>query len=347
MGEFNRKVAFGIRLPNSGPLASPENIRRIGLEAENLGFDAVTAHDHVSFGRAERYHFSLGTAERVDENDRLGLPVNLFYETVTSFAYLAGMTKRIRFVPASWVLPWRHPVLLAKQASTLHELSGRRLILCVTLGNFRPDFASMNVPWKFKGRILNEYLEAVKQILDSNNKGTVSFKGGFTDISDLDFNPRPKNMPIWVGGTSSKSHERIAKYATGWLGGGESPEDFEKSAPELNEVLKKYNRSLSELDIGRQTFLKFGKSTDEAVKGVFKTVVGFYGGKEFAGEAETLVKKGTKNSFVGTPSDIIRVTQRYLDVGVKFHDVRLVANSIDEALDMMKVFSNEVIPSFN
>ena len=216
-----RKVSFGIRLPNSGPLASPESIRRIGLEAEELGFDAVTAHDHVSFGHAERYHFSLGTAEKVDENSKLGLPVNLFYETLTSFSYLAGMTKRIKFVPAAWVLPWRNPVLLAKQASTLHELSGGRLVFCVTLGNFRPDFSSMNVPWKLKGRILNEYLEALKQILRSDeSKGTISFKGDFTSISDLDFNPHPKNMPIWIGGTSEKAFERIAKYGNGWLGGG-------------------------------------------------------------------------------------------------------------------------------
>ncbi len=347
MAEFKGKVAFGIRLPNSGPLASPENIRKIGLEAENLGFDAVTAHDHVSFGHAERYHFSLGTAEKVDENEKLGLPVTLFYETVTSFAYLAGMTKRIKFIPASWVLAWRHPVLLAKQACTLYELSGGRLIFCVTLGNFRPDFASMNVPWKLKGRILNEYLEALKHILDKKSEGPVSFRGDYVQISDLDFNPRPKSMPIWVGGTSSKAYERIARYATGWLAGGEAPEDFEKSVPELSEVLKRYNRSLSHIDIGRQTFLKLGNSTDEAIKGVFKTVVGFYGGKEFAGEAEALVKKGTRNSFVGTPSDIIKVTQRYLDVGVRFHDVRLVGSTIDEALGMMKVFSKEVVPSFN
>lgn len=346
MTEFNGKVAFGIRLPNSGPLASPENIRKVGLEAENLGFDAVTVHDHVSFGHAERYHFSLGAAETVDENEKLGMPVTLFYETVTTFAYLAGMTKRIKFIPASWVLPWRHPVLLAKQAVTLSELSGGRLIFCVTLGNFRPDFASMNVPWKLKGRIMNEYLEALKNILDKTKEGPVSFKGDYANISDLDFNPRPKNMPIWVGGTSSKAYERIAKYATGWLGGGEAPEDYEKAMPELSEVLKKYNRSLSDLDIGRQTFLKLGKSTDDAIKGVFKTVVGFYSGKEFVGEAEALVKKGTKNSFVGTPSDIIKVTQRYLDAGVKFHDVRLVGSTIDEALDMMRVFSKEVVPSF-
>jgi alkanesulfonate monooxygenase SsuD/methylene tetrahydromethanopterin reductase-like flavin-dependent oxidoreductase (luciferase family) len=338
------KVLFGIRIPNSGPLASPENIRKVGLAAEELGFDAITAHDHVSFGRAERYHFSVGTAESVDENDRLGRPVSLFYETMTSFSYLAGMTKRIRFIPAAWVLAWRHPVLLAKQASTLYELSGGRMTLCVTLGNFKPDFGSMNVPWKLKGPIMNEYLEALKHIL--NDETTLSFKGNFISISDLDFNPRPKNVPIWIGGTSSKAYQRIAKYAVGWLGGGESPEDYQKSLLELSDELKKYSRSLSEIDVGRQTFLRIGKSVDEAFREAFKTVVGFYGGKEFEGESEALVRKATKNSFVGTPSDIVKVTQRFLDVGVRFHDVRLVAGNIDEALGLMRIFSREVIGSF-
>jgi alkanesulfonate monooxygenase SsuD/methylene tetrahydromethanopterin reductase-like flavin-dependent oxidoreductase (luciferase family) len=338
------RVQFGVRIPNSGPLASPENIRRIGLAAEELGFDAITAHDHVSFGRAERYHFSVGTAESVDENDRLGRPVNLFYETVACFSYLAGMTRKIRFIPAAWVLPWRHPVLLARQACTLYELSGGRVTICVTLGNFKPDFASMQVPWKLKGRIMNEYLDALKHIL--NEETTVSFNGNSINIADLDFNPRSKDIPIWVAGTSSKAFPRIAKYALGWLGGGESPEDYEKSLPQLSEELRQYNRSLSEIDVARQTFLRIGKSYEEAYKEAFKTMAGFYGGKEFEGESEALIRKATKNSFVGTPSDIIKVTQRYLDVGVKFHDARLVAGSLDEALRFMAAFSKEVIGSF-
>jgi alkanesulfonate monooxygenase SsuD/methylene tetrahydromethanopterin reductase-like flavin-dependent oxidoreductase (luciferase family) len=338
------KTLFGVRIPNSGPLASPENIRRIGLAAEELGFDAITAHDHVSFGRAERYHFSVGTAESVDENDRLGRPVNLFYETVACFSYLAGMTKRIRFIPAAWVLAWRHPVLLARQACTLYELSGGRVTICVTLGNFKPDFASMQVPWKLKGRIMNEYLDALKHIL--NDVTTVSFRGDSISISDLDFNPRSKSIPIWVAGTSSKSYQRIAKYAVGWLGGGESPEDYERSLPQLSEELKKCNRSLTEIEVGRQTFLRIGNSFDEAYKEAFHTMAGFYGGKEFEGESDALTRKATKNSFVGTPSDIINVTQRYLNAGVKFHDARLVAGNIDEALRMMTTFSKEVIPSF-
>ena len=339
-----KKVLFGIRVPNSGPLASIENIKKIAVEAESLGFDSLEAHDHVSFGRNERYHFSGGTAEQVDENERRGVPVTTFYESVTLFSYLAGLTHRIRFVPSAWVLPWRHPVLLAKQAVTLHELSGGRLVFCVTLGNFRPDFNSMGVPWKLKGRIMNEYLDVLRQIFSGEK--TISYKGNYISISDLDFYPRPKNLPIWIGGTSSKAYERIAKYGTGWLAGGESPEDYRTALPELGEKLKNYNRTLEEIELGHQTFLRLGSTTDNAFKEARHTISGFFGGKEFADTTEQLIQRAFKNSFVGSPSDIVSVTQAYLDVGVTFHDIRLVAADIDEAITMIRNFEREVLRSF-
>ncbi|TLX99263.1 MAG: LLM class flavin-dependent oxidoreductase [Thaumarchaeota archaeon] len=67
-----------------------------------------------------------------------GVPTSTFYETVSLLSYVAGITERVKPIPTCWVLPWRHPVLFAKQAATLHELSGERLIFCAAIG--KPSF---------------------------------------------------------------------------------------------------------------------------------------------------------------------------------------------------------------
>jgi len=133
-----RKPVFGVRLPNSGPLASSEALRKIAGAADQLGFGAVTAHDHVTLGPGEKHHFSDGTAEKLEELESRGVPTSTFYETVSMLSYVAGITERVKPIPTCWVLPWRHPVLFAKQAATLHELSGERLIFCAAIG--KPSF---------------------------------------------------------------------------------------------------------------------------------------------------------------------------------------------------------------
>ncbi|MGI0080165.1 MAG: LLM class flavin-dependent oxidoreductase, partial [Nitrososphaerales archaeon] len=97
-------MKFGVRLPVSGPIASADSIVQTGLAAERLGFDFVTVHDHIERGFHERYHFAVGTVEAVDSSKE----VTNFFESIATLSFLAGMTKRIRFVPAALVLPVRN-----------------------------------------------------------------------------------------------------------------------------------------------------------------------------------------------------------------------------------------------
>ena len=56
------KVSFGIRIPNSGPLASPQSMLSVAQEAEALGFDSVWVHDHLTWSdEIHRTHISSGS----------------------------------------------------------------------------------------------------------------------------------------------------------------------------------------------------------------------------------------------------------------------------------------------
>jgi alkanesulfonate monooxygenase SsuD/methylene tetrahydromethanopterin reductase-like flavin-dependent oxidoreductase (luciferase family) len=188
-------------------------------------------------------------------------------------------------------------------------------------------------------------LEVLKRVFSPEK--TTSFSGKFVSFPELEFYPKPKNLPIWIAsGMNPIGYERVAKYGDGWLPGSGSPESFAKAIPALDEHMKKHDRSVDELDIGRQTFLCIGKTADQARKATEYTVRSFYGGHEFDAMRDRYVDEAYKTSFANTTSGVIKLTEQFLDVGVNFHDMRLSAPSLESALEMLRIFAREVLPSF-
>src|SRR5208283_4320041 len=147
------------------------------VEAERQRFDAICVHDSLTQAREARYHFSAGVAESVDENERKGFPVTNFYEAMSTLSYAAGLTKNPKLGPSSLVLPWRHPVLFAKQCATIQELSNGRFVPSLVIGRYPGSFEATNLPFKERGRIFDESLELVKTLWTSNDK--VVFEGKY------------------------------------------------------------------------------------------------------------------------------------------------------------------------
>src|ERR1700733_7647430 len=103
----------------------PSAVRRIGLAAEELGFDYLLAYDHV-----------LG-AVHADRTPPLTGPYtehDPFHDPFVMFAYLAAVTERLRFATGILILPQRPTALVAPQAADLAPLPGGRLPLGVGIG---------------------------------------------------------------------------------------------------------------------------------------------------------------------------------------------------------------------
>src|SRR5438445_8440634 len=116
-------ISFGVRVPNSGPLSSIENIVKATKAAEELGFDAIWVHDHVVWSsEMHRHHISSGAAEALADDQNAD-----FYEAMTTLAYLAAETSKVTMGVACLVMPTRNPIYAAKQAATVDCLSGGRL----------------------------------------------------------------------------------------------------------------------------------------------------------------------------------------------------------------------------
>src|SRR3954464_2884066 len=80
-----------------------------------------------------------------------------FYEPFTTLSWLAGVTERVRLGTTVLIVPYRHPLLVARMAANLPRLSGGRLVLGVGVGWARQEFAALGVPFERRGRLTDEY----------------------------------------------------------------------------------------------------------------------------------------------------------------------------------------------
>lgn len=174
-------MRLGVNVPNFGPGTGPDGLHRWAQTVEGLGFDLLMVSDHV--------------AVTPDVAEQYPAP---FYEPFTTLAWLAGLTRRIRLGTTVLVVPYRHPLLIARMAANLNQLSGGRLVLGVGVGWARQEFAALGVPFHARGVLTDDHLRAVRAAWDNDE----DHHGG--------------QIPIWVGGNSDAALRRAARLGHAW-----------------------------------------------------------------------------------------------------------------------------------
>ena len=331
-------MRFGVRLPHSGPFASKAAIDQMATAAERLGYDAVMVHDHVQWGDFDRYHFYAGSVEAVDGLER----ATDFFEAHAVLAYLAAKVPRLRLIPASMVLGWRDPTMVARLASSLDHLSEGRYVLSVCAGNVKKDFEVSGVPWEERGKRTEESLKIIGKLLKRD--GPQSHEGKFWNLQDVELFPKSPDIKIWYGGQSDAALRRTARFADGWLVGG-SADFYREKVPAIHRIAKeKYDREF-ELEVGCLSPTSIA-ATDAAAQAVAEATV-----RKRQEEADWL--KRTHNprdiggaNLVGSPETIIAKVREFESAGVDYIGMGFIGHSVDELVDEMTLFARKVIPVF-
>ena len=174
-------MRLGVNVPNFGPGTNPDVLRRWALTVEGLGFDLLMVSDHI--------------AVTPDVAEQYPAP---FYEPFTTLSWLAGLTRGIRLGTTVLIVPYRHPLLIARMAANLNDLSGGRLVLGVGVGWAREEFGALGVPFRDRGRLTDEYLLAIR--------------GAWQDETDY----RSGHIPLWIGGNSDAALRRAVRLGDAW-----------------------------------------------------------------------------------------------------------------------------------
>jgi probable F420-dependent oxidoreductase len=229
-----------------------------------------------------------------------------FFEAVTTMAYVAGITNRVQIGAAILIVPYRHPLLLAKMMSSADQLSGGRVIVGAGLGWLEAESELMGVPHRRRARIADETLAAMRACWDNDMP---EFEGKTYRFSGLHFSPRPhggRRLPILVGGASTAALRRAARLGDGWIGDTLTFPELETSIAQLSRELAEVGRRLDDVEVAVRTGLQVVDDSSEVTESPSET-----GWK--TGEFQST----GRSPFRGVRSDVVADFRRAAELGVK------------------------------
>ncbi|HEY5134809.1 MAG TPA: TIGR03619 family F420-dependent LLM class oxidoreductase [Candidatus Nanopelagicales bacterium] len=194
-------MRIGLGLPVSGTWATPGTLRHVASRADELGFDSLWAFQRL--------------LHPVDQD--WGSAYHSVQDPLTSLAFAAAVTSRIRLGVAVLMAPYYAPIVLAKALTTVDVLSGGRLDVGIGLGWSAQEFAAVGVPMERRGARAEEFVACLKAIW---TQPEVEFHGEFYDVPLSRVEPKPVQSPyppLLMGGGAEAALKRIGRIADGWI----------------------------------------------------------------------------------------------------------------------------------
>ncbi len=178
--------------------AGIDEIARVAVEAERLGFHHLTCSEHVAL-----------PAEVADTRGAT------YWDPLATFGYISARTTTIRLATHVLVLGYHHPLAIAKRYGTLDRISGGRLILGVGVGSLREEFDLLGAEFEDRGARGDDAIRALRaslsQIVPAYHGDYFAYDGFVVDPCAVQ-----ARMPIWVGGRTARSLRRAVELADGW-----------------------------------------------------------------------------------------------------------------------------------
>jgi probable F420-dependent oxidoreductase len=208
-----------MRFSYAESMTDPSFYAPLARAAEEAGYDSMVVPDSLCYPRdsVSRYPFNPdGSREFLEDKP--------FLEPFSLIPALGVVTARLRFVTFVLKLPVRHPVLVAKQATSVAVLTGGRLVLGVGTSPWREDYDALGVPWEDRGARMDEALAVLRGL---SSGGYFSHHGAAFDFAPIKIAPVPAEpVPILIGGHGDAALRRAARAGDGWLHGGGDPADL-------------------------------------------------------------------------------------------------------------------------
>jgi probable F420-dependent oxidoreductase len=202
-------MKFGLHYNPGYYGTDPDQMIAVARHAERCGFESFYVPEHIAL-----YPGAAVGAVTFPPS----LPVA---DPLECLAFVAASTERLLLGTAVLLLPYHHPVALAKRLATLDVLSkGRMRLLTVGVGALPGEAAAGGVDFATRGRRADEAIDVLRLLWSGDEHG-VSFAGEFFSFTSLCSYPKPLGrLPIHVGGSSRAAARRAGLRGDGWFPGG-------------------------------------------------------------------------------------------------------------------------------
>jgi probable F420-dependent oxidoreductase len=205
-------MELGFALPHLGPVATPDNIRQVAIEAERLGYHSLWTNERLLMPVNPK------TPYPGNPNGELDWQYETVFEHLTTLTFAAALTERVRLGVSVLNLPFHQPVQLAKRIATMDQLSGGRIDIGLGLGWSEDEADVTNTPFDNRGRRGAEYIHAMKALWAED---PVEFHGEYVNVPPSVFGPKPvqkPHPPLYMGAFAPVALQRAGRLADGFTG---------------------------------------------------------------------------------------------------------------------------------
>ncbi|GAA0238894.1 TIGR03619 family F420-dependent LLM class oxidoreductase [Cryptosporangium japonicum] len=259
-------MKFGVSYSTAAQGMDPDRLIRFAQHAEASGFESFYVPEHlVLHPGAQVYGHELPT----------DLP---FADPLDLLTFVAAATSRIVLGTGVLLIPYRHPIVLAKRLATIDALSrGRMRLLTVGLGSLPGEAAAMGVDFAGRGRRADETIDALRLLWGGDERG-VDFNGVPVCVY-----PKPFGsdlLPIHVAGSSAAAARRAGRRGSGYFPGGAlTPEQRAARWELVRSTAAEHGRDPDTMEYTRWGSIDADPSHVEALvaEGVTRLVVNPYG----------------------------------------------------------------------
>jgi len=294
-----------------------EAIGNVALQCERLGFDSIWIYDHFI---------------------TLPATTEACFESWTTLSALATMTKNLGLGQLVTCNSYRHPSVLAKMGATLDVISNGRLNLGIGAGWYKLEYDAYGIPYPKDSMRIAQLREAVQIIKKMWTEDKPSFHGQYYTIDEAINSPKPVQKPyppILIGGEGRKLTLRVvAELADRCnFGGPITPQRYKELLEVLDEHCRAVGRRIDKIQktlivdytvIAKNRVALNEKIREFKPKGVSKA--------QFA-----------EGNLIGTPEEVIRRIEEFIDVGVTYIMMRFPDMMKNETLQL---FADKVMPAF-
>jgi alkanesulfonate monooxygenase SsuD/methylene tetrahydromethanopterin reductase-like flavin-dependent oxidoreductase (luciferase family) len=259
-------------------------------------------------------------------------------DPLTQLAYLAALDPQPVYGTSIYLLPLRHPTVVAKMVATVDRLMGgpRRFIFAVGVGGeFPAEYEACGVPLGERGGRANEAIGVLKRLWTEDE---VEHRGKYFSFGPITMAPRPATPggpPIWVGGRRKAALLRAARLGDGWIPYAVTPARYAEGLQFIAQEAERNRRKFERFGTGLHLFLTMGPSYDHALEVAAQLLSRRYR-MDFREPAR-------RYAALGKAADVAERIGEFARAGARDFALDVVGRP-GELEDMLERFAREVIP---